>query len=242
MKRIIFIIILSVLLNFTVFSQDEVDTSTIDDPATAEATAQQKLVPVTVTGFQDAGFFYGSMSQDEGLIFLKTIVGGSKKKVEKDKERLDRESELGIPEEKNIIGIRVEFFKRGSSEFSICPVKPIPISGLSKTLSVWVVGRNFNHTLKVMLLDYWGNKIELTMGKLNFSGWKKLTVAIPPTIAQTDYHYTFNQGIQFYGLKVVCDPNEAFGKYYIYFDDLSANTDLFSEDMERYADDEEDGW
>ena len=37
------------------------------------------------------------------------------------------------------------------------------------------------------------------MGTLNFIGWKKLTVAIPPNILQTEYHYTYTSGIRITG-------------------------------------------
>jgi hypothetical protein len=43
------------------------------------------------------------------------------------------------------------------------------------------------------------------------------------------------------GFRVVVDPMEARGSYYIYFDDLRAETDLFSEHY-RDADDMMDGW
>jgi len=79
------------------------------------------------------------------------------------------------------------------------------------------------------------------MGKLNFSGWKKLTVAVPPSIVQRDYHYGDRMGIKVHGFVVNCDPLEAFGTYYIYFDDLRAVTDLFAEDS-RDADDIMDVW
>jgi hypothetical protein len=40
---------------------------------------------------------------------------------------------------------------------------------------------------------------------------------------------------------VNCDPTEAFGSYYVYFDDLRAVTDLFAEDS-RDEDDMADAW
>ena len=108
-------------------------------------------------------------------------------------------------------------------------------------MSVWVVGRNFNHVLKVMILDYFGEYKEITVGKLNFLGWKKMTFAIPPGITQSDYHYTAKNGIQFLGFKVECDIDESYGRYYLYFDDLSAVTDLFLE-TNLDVDDMQDIW
>ncbi len=83
--------------------------------------------------------------------------------------------------------------------------------------------------------------MELTVGKLTFMGWKKLTVAVPPSITQTDYHFTYKDGIKITGFKIECDPLEAMGTYYLYFDDIRVVTDLFGE-ARRDSDDMTDGW
>jgi hypothetical protein len=97
------------------------------------------------------------------------------------------------------------------------------------------------HMLTLIISDYFGNRAEITMGKLNFSGWKKMTVAVPPTIVQRDFHYGDRMGIKILGFKVETDPLEAYGTYYIYFDDLRAMTDLFAENS-RDPDDIADVW
>jgi hypothetical protein len=111
-----------------------------------------------------------------------------------------------------------------------------------------VVGRNYNHELYLQVEDFFGHPYELYMGKLNFQGWKQLTVAIPPQaddgkngIVQRNYHYNNQSGLKISGLRVNCDPAEAFGSYYIYFDDLRAVTDLFAE-SNRDTDDMSDAW
>jgi hypothetical protein len=58
---------------------------------------------------------------------------------------------------------------------------------------------------------------------------------------QTEYHYTNRTGIRITGFEVDCDPMDAFGTYYIYFDDLRAVTDLFGE-SKRDMDDMSDDW
>jgi hypothetical protein len=76
-----------------------------------------------------------------------------------------------------VLGMRIDFYHRGVVSFSVHPTAPIPVPGISKTISVWIAGRNFNHTLKVLIEDYFGRDMELTVGRLTFTGWKKLTVA-----------------------------------------------------------------
>ena len=153
----------------------------------------------------------------------------------------DNKASLTVSHDENVLGAKVDFYRRGPHELMVSPVKPIQIEGLAKTLSVWVVGRNYNHVLKIIISDYFGQKKELTVGKLNFMGWKKLTVAIPPSIRQDEYHYSGRAGIQFHGLKIEFDMMETYGEYYVYFDDLRAWTDLFAE-VSKDADSMSDDW
>lgn len=203
--------------------------------------AQQHLTPITVSQFEDASFWKAYMPSDQGRIELRRLTGVPGEKAQRDAERLQLEQELGIPAGTSVLGARVDFIKRGKNWFTIFPSRPLAIEGISKTLSVWVVGRNFNHTLKVLVADYSGNKMEITLGKLNFLGWKRLTVAVPPSIKQSDYHYTAKNGLQFLGFRVDCDLDESFGRYYMYFDDMSAVSDLFLE-KSRDRDDMQDIW
>jgi hypothetical protein len=79
------------------------------------------------------------------------------------------------------------------------------------------------------------------MGTMNFSGWKRLTVAVPPTVEQRNANYNNQQGIQIMGFIIEPDMLETYGTYYVYFDDLRVWTDLFAEDN-RDPDDMVDGW
>ncbi len=199
--------------------------------------AQQKLREVSVTKFEDAGYWYARMPRDQGLVVLRRLPGGPM-----DKEPIPGEEEVGIEEsDQYVLGMKVQYYKRGFNTFSLFPVRPIPIEGITKTLSVWVVGRNMNHLLTVLVEDYFGNRAELTMGRLNFSGWKKMTVAVPPSIRQRDFHYNDRRGIKVLGFKIETDPLEAFGTYYVYFDGMRAVTDLFSSEA-RDQDDMADVW
>ena len=75
-----------------------------------------------------------------------------------------------------------------------------------------------------------------------------MTAVIPPQaddgfsgVVQRNYHYSSNMGIKIMGFRIECDPMEAYGSYYIYFDDLRSTTDLFAE-SHRDPDDMVDGW
>ena len=227
---------LAVLLSGPAFAQNVV--AGAPNPADiGKDQAQQLLKEVSIDKFEDAAFWHVSMPLDMGVVTAKRLVGSPA-----GKQPIADEASLGIKEEdKYVLGVKVSFFHRGDAFFAIHPATPLAVEGIVKTISVWVVGRNFNHTLKIDFKDYAGQAQELTIGTLNFIGWKKLTVAIPPSILQTEFHYAYRSGIQITGFEVETDPLDSYGTYYLYFDDLRAVTDLFGE-SKRDADDMSDGW
>ncbi|MGL1894102.1 MAG: flagellar filament outer layer protein FlaA [Spirochaetaceae bacterium] len=234
-KKILFIVI--ALFICTLHGYTEEGISEPDPGLIGIESAQQSLREVSISKFEDAAFWYAKIGADSGIITVR-----DKKGSPTEKEAIEGEEEAGISEDdNNVLGVRVDFFKRGMVDFTINPIRPLPIEGITKTVSLWVVGRNTRHTLKLIIKDHFGNYAELTMGQLNFSGWKKMVVAIPTNIVQRDYHYNDKMGIQIIGFKVECDLEETYGQYYLYFDDLRAVTDLFAE-QNRDADDVSDDW
>ena len=228
--RIIAVAALAVLAVFPAAAQ-------VDASKLGKDQAQQQLVEVSVTKMEDAAFWTGAMAIDDGIVTLRSLPGSPAAKKPAEGDVLNKINE----QDTRVLAVKVDFYHRGVVDFSLHPTAPIPVPGISKTISVWVAGRNFNHTLKVLLEDYFGNKMELTVGSLTFMGWKKLTVAVPPAIVQTDYHFTYKDGIKITGFLVECDPMEAMGTYYLYLDDIRVVTDLFGE-ARRDADDMSDGW
>lgn len=204
--------------------------------------AIQKLKEVSVDKYENEGSWVAAMSPDEGVIKARLFDGSPA-----GKKPIPAEEGLNLPDSK-VLGVKVDFFRRGYNSFAVTSVKPLPVEGIAKTLSVWVVGRNFNHTLKLLLEDYWGHQFELYVGKLNHSGWKLMTVAIPPQnrdgksgIIQKDYHYSTRMGLKVIGFKVECDPEDAYGSYYMYLDDLRVVSDLYEMEA-RDTDDMYDNW
>jgi len=241
MKRLIIIfIVLSVVS--VAFAQQRPEIGFPDAERLSIDSAQQYLKEVSVEKFEKDGYWLSTMSSDDGYVTTRLFSGAPA-----GKEPIMDEEGLGI-QDRYVLGTRVDFLRRGYSSARIYPMRPIPIEGITKTVSVWVVGRNYNHELILLIEDSFGNPFELNMGKLNFQGWKKLTVAIPPQaenglhgIVQRNYHYNNQLGIKITGFRIDFNPWEAYGSYYIYLDDLRAVTDLFAEDV-RDPDDMPDGW
>ncbi|MCL2006701.1 MAG: flagellar filament outer layer protein FlaA [Treponema sp.] len=204
--------------------------------------AQQFLKEISIDRFERDGFWLSSMSSDDGYATSRLFLGSPL-----GKQTIPDEEGLNIPDV-HVLGTRVDFLRRGYSHAFIRPVRPLHVEGIVKTVSVWAVGRNYDHSLVLLLEDFFGRPFELYMGKLNFQGWKRITVAIPPQaedgwggIVQRNYHYNNDMGIRITGFRVDFDPWQAYGSYYFYLDDLRAVTDLFAEDN-RDPDDMQDGW
>ena len=232
MKKYIITALIFAMAGVCLMAQNE-----ISPEQTGVLTAQQKLKEISVNKMEDSGFWYGVMPADHGLISLQSFSGGSV-----NKEFIEDEQQFGLGEpDENVLGGKIEFYHRGAITFSLKPVRPLAVEGITKTVSVWVAGRNTQHRLELVVADFFGNVAVIPMGKLNFSGWKKLTVTIPPHIKQRDYHYNDRMGITINGFNVNCNIDETYGRYYIYFDDIRAVTDLFAEES-RDVDDMMDAW
>ena len=233
------------LLSLFAFAQENTrDASSLDqvDPSRIGVeSAEQRLKEVSIDKFENEGSWVCSMSADEGVIQGRLFDGAPK-----EKKPIPEEENLNLPDSK-VYGTKVSFYRRGYNSFEVRAVKPIPVEGITKTISVWVVGRSYPHVLKLILEDYMGKQFELYVGKLNHAGWKLMTVAVPPQnatgtgIVQKDYHYGTSMGLKVVGFRIECNPWETYGNYYIYFDDLRAVTDLYEVDL-RDDDDMKDSW
>jgi hypothetical protein len=242
MKRYIIAVLLAATAGFVFAQQDEVGGGAAANERLGIDAAQQKLKEISVEKFEHDGFWRSHMSPDQGYTTTRLFEGSPL-----NKKPIPEEEGMNIPD-RYVLGTRVDYLHRGHSSFTMYPIRPIPIEGITKTISVWAAGRNFDHDLVLLVQDFFGRNFELYVGKLNFQGWRQLTVAVPPQasdgrsgIVQRNYHYNNQMGIKIVGFRVDVDPMEAFGSYYVYLDDLRAVTDLFAEES-RDPDDMVDSW
>jgi hypothetical protein len=243
MKRV-FLFVLVFICAFSLFAQqNEVGAPNPAEIGVTAANQGQSLKEVSVDKFEMDGYWISHISPDNGYTASRLFTSAGPIA----KEPLEAEEQFSI-EEKYVFGTRIDFIHRGHTSVYFRPQRAIPIEGITKTISLWVAGRNFNHDLYLLVRDYFGREFELFVGRLNFPGWKKLTVAIPPQaddgrngIVQRNYHYFNKMGIMVSGLMIKVDPTEAYGSYYVYFDDMRAWTDIFTENN-RDEDDMVDSW
>ena len=234
--------VLTLLISFSLTGFLFAQTSSLAEPdptVIGNDSSRQALREVSVDRYEVEGSWNATISPDYGVIGARLFEGSpmAKEPLKGEEEALD----------KKVLGVKVEFFRRGINSFFVRSTRPIPIEGVTKTVSVWVAGRNKDHDLYLLVQDYNGNNFELWMGTLGFSGWRKMQVAIPPTpdgehgIIQSSAYGGVKPGLRIVGFRIDCNPMLARGTYYLYFDDLRATTDLY--DIEnRDEDDMNDDW
>lgn len=240
MKKLITFSVLAVLAAGLTFAQ----TSSLQEPnpeTVGADSAMSALREVSIDKFEREGSWNVHISSDDGVITSRLFEGNP---AMKDPLPEDEGKEN---EDTQVLGVRVDFFRRGKNSFTIKSGRPLAIEGVTKTISVWVCGRNQDHDLWVLVQDYFGSNFELYMGSLGFSGWKKLTCVVPPSpdgehgIVQNSAYYGDKPGLRVVGFRVDCNPMQARGTYYMYLDDLRCVTDLY--DMENHdEDDMVDNW
>ncbi|MGA2141584.1 MAG: flagellar filament outer layer protein FlaA [Brevinematales bacterium] len=193
-----------------------------------KTTATELVQTLLIEDFEEAGEWSAFMPRDFGIATAMRREGGPK--------------DLVSDKNKYVLGIKVEFMKRDWSWVSIIPARPIKIKGITKTVSIWVVGRNFKHTLFLVLKDYLENTKFLRADKMIWVGWKQVNINIPDTIDQENYKVSEERGITFIGFRIEFDPDDQLGRpFYTYFDYMTADTDLFSEKNQN-PDDMIDNW
>ncbi|MBO5825454.1 MAG: flagellar filament protein FlaA [Treponema sp.] len=212
------------------------------NPETVGAdSAMMSLREVSVDKFEREGSWNVHMSPDNGVVAARLFKGAPamKEPLAEDEGKEDLDTQ--------VLGVRVDFFRRGVNSFNIMAGRPMPVEGTVKTVSMWVCGRNQSHDMYLLIQDYFGRNYEVYMGNLGFSGWKKLTAVIMPSpdgehgIVQSSAYYGDKPGFKILGFRVDCNPIQAKGSYYLYLDDLRAVTDLY--DLEnRDEDDMLDNW
>ncbi len=230
MKKLLVLLLIAGTAGF-VFAQNQNKDLSAPDPTVLGAdSANFALREVSIDLFEREGSWNVKMSPDYGIITGRFFEGGPDPEAKSPIETTGDEK----PADTRTYGVKVEFFRRGINSFFITPSQPLAIDGVAKTVSVWVAGRNQNHTLTLLVRDFFGNNFELYMGSLAFTGWKQMVVAVPPSpdgkrgIVQDSAYFSSRPGLSVVGFRVDCDPEVAFGTYYIYFDDLRAVSDMYA--------------
>jgi hypothetical protein len=142
-----------------------------------------------------------------------------------------------IKNSKKYLGIKIH--GRNGDWASLNPPKELPIADHCQSISVWVYGKNFSGELYAVVRDADNQVHRLSFGKLNFLGWRKLTVPIPKDFPQEDKYLA--QPRNLYIIRFQYNPGRT-GRLtdtdwdYFYIDDVTAKV------RKKYVDKQSDAW
>jgi hypothetical protein len=138
---------------------------------------------------------------------------------------------------KQSLGIWGKFDRKGYNWIDIYPVPAgagedaapfeIPFPGRVQVLDLWVWGSNMNLTLDAYVRDYRGIVHVLSLGSLNYAGWKDLRVNVSGNIPQSQRILPARQGLTFVKFRINTSPLEKVDNFYVYFDHFKIHTDMF---------------
>ncbi|MDW8305447.1 MAG: flagellar filament outer layer protein FlaA [Leptospiraceae bacterium] len=212
-----------VLGTASVFGQNQPQQQTPDDSGMQ---GQATLEDILLNDFENAEDWRAFSTCPLGETKTRKVIQqGAIEDVFNPQELTAEEKERFKPGVNHVLGVKGYFKDRGFDRIEVKPPHEYIIKGLGRQLSLWVLGRNFRHTLYVKLRDYKGNLHKLRLGRLNFLGWRKLTLTVPGWLPQSTKFALLDKNLHFVSLYVESDPHEVGGEYYFYVDDLRIKVD-----------------
>jgi hypothetical protein len=139
----------------------------------------------------------------------------------------DLTDENGITHKNDyVLGVKTYFLDRGFDRVEVLPPNEYIIRGKAREMKFWVLGRKFRHTLFVKLRDYKGQIHKLKVGRLDFWGWKEMSLIIPGWLPQSASYAMLDKNLHFVSFFIESDLYEVPGTFYTYFDQFRVVTDL----------------
>lgn len=126
----------------------------------------------------------------------------------------------------HVLGIKSYVVERGYDRVEVLPPNEYIIRGKAKELKVWALGRKIRHTLFVKFRDYRGKLHKIKVGRLDFWGWKELSVNIPGWMPQSPTYAMLDKNLHFVSFFIESDRFEAPGTYYVYLDNFRIISDM----------------
>jgi len=136
---------------------------------------------------------------------------------------------------KKYLGVKV--FGRRGDVFRITPEKPFVIKKYCKNLNIWVYGKNFSGELIFVVKDVDGTVQNISFGRLNFNGWRKLTARVGKKVRQQNEFLEQEKSFEilFMLYKPANDTLIPIWQYF-YLDDITATV------RDKYKDKQSDAW
>lgn len=229
MKRISILALLALVAAFPAMAQQKTDEAKAAPAAEtaaddSSALSDQEYKEVTVEDFESTPY------SDKDISITKTKDQSSSLSVR---------SEYAAPirNSKKYLGVKVH--GRVGDWATIVPPRELAIADHCQSISAWIYGKNFSGELFLILKDADGQVKKLSFGKLNFLGWRKLSITLPKDFAQEDKY--LSQPRKIYIVKIQYNPGRTTQLKendwdYFYIDDISAKV------RKKYVDKQSDAW
>jgi hypothetical protein len=230
---LLFLVVLIGDLQIKVNAQEadaNADVEEVAAPTTAPKKVQDGLVEDWMNDFEDAEDWRASATCPLGDTKIRKIPG-KPTKVQEDGSvkpvQVELTDENGITHsDKFVLGVKSYFFDRGFDRVEVFPPNEYIIRGKAKEVKVWVLGRKFRHTLYVKLRDWRGKLHKIKIGRLDFWGWREMSVVVPGWLPQNPSYAMLDKNLHFVSFFVESDKFEIPGTFYFYLDNFRIITDL----------------
>lgn len=226
--------IIFVILSYGLFAQQPAETTQPTQPGQQttqqEIQSQSPLVQIDLEDFEEAEDWYAKSTTPLGETkTLKLVQRGEIRATDDENMRPPEGEALSVEVDPNnpnhILGVKTYFVDRGFDRVEVKPPHPYVLKGKVRQFSIWVLGRNYRHTMYLKVRDYRGTLHKIRLGRLDFFGWRKFTVAVPGWIPQSTRFALLDKNLQFLSIFVVSDVHEVGGEFYFYVDGLKALVD-----------------
>jgi hypothetical protein len=176
-------------VNISVFAQETAEEATEATTAPAKKKKQDGLVEDWLNDMEDCEDWRAKATCPLGDTKIRKIPGKPTKVSEEGEitpHKIELTDENGITHgDKNVLGVKTYFMDRGFDRVEVFPPNEYIIRGKAKEIKFWALGRKFRHTLFVKLRDFRGKIHKIKVGRLDFWGWREMTVVIPGWLPQS---------------------------------------------------------
>jgi hypothetical protein len=196
----------------------------------AQPAKDGNLILETLDHFEEAEDWVARSTTPIGETkILKLVQRGEIRAADDENARPEAAESISSAQDPNnpnhILGVKTWFEERGFDRVEVKPPHEYKITGKARQFSIWVLGRNFRHTLSIKLRDYRGTIHKLRLGQLDFFGWRKMTVTVPGWLPQSTRYSMLDKNLHFVSFFVTHDVHEVPGQFYFYMDGLKALVD-----------------
>jgi hypothetical protein len=136
---------------------------------------------------------------------------------------------------KKYLGVKI--LGKSGDVLQITPAKKLIIDKHCQSISIWVYGKDLSGELSILLKDGAGASHRIIMGRLNYLGWRELTVNIPSTVSQMDQYLSQKKELEI--TRIMFNPGNT-GRLpvwnYFYMDDITATV------RDKFYDKQSDEW